>query len=79
MLTSFNFQAWVRAFQQSLIAGIFTTSPFKKARWVSQITGPSPRHAKTATPVSQSGFKWKIAGKGQQLSLLSVEVHADSR
>ena len=29
--------------------------------------------------MSQAGFKWRVAGKGQQLTLLSVEVHAASR
>lgn len=61
-------------------AGLFDGTPFaKKPRWVSQITGPSPKAIKSQTPVSQSGFKWRVAGKGQQLTLLSVEVHAASR
>ena len=34
---------------------------------------------KSQTPVSQAGFKWRVAGKGQQLNLLSIEVHAASR
>ena len=46
---------------------------------MSQITGPSPQRAKSQTPVSQAGFRWRVAGKGQQLTLLSIEVHADSR
>ena len=32
-----------------------------------------------ATPLSQAGFKHTVAGKGQQLTLAAVEVHADSR
>lgn len=46
---------------------------------MSQITGPSPEAAKSRTPLSQAGFKWRVAGKGQQLTLLSIEVHAASR
>ena len=50
-------------------------------RFVSQITPPSPGGASAGTPLSQAGFKQRrcVAGKGQQLTLLSVEVHADSR
>ena len=32
-----------------------------------------------ATPLSQAGFKRLVPGKGQQLTLLSVEVQADCR
>ena len=33
------------------------------------------------TPLSQAGFKQRrcVAGKGQQLTLLSLELHADCR
>ena len=61
-------------------AGLLDGTPFaKRPRWVSQITGPSPQRAVSQTPVSQAGFRWRVAGKGQQLTLLSIEVHADSR
>lgn len=60
--------------------GLFDGTPFaKKARLESQITGASPKAIKSQTPVSQAGFKWRVAGKGQQLTLLSIEVHAASR
>lgn len=53
----------------------------KRAKLVSQITPPSPAKGPGAehTPVSQAGFKRTVAGKGQQLTLLSLEVHADCR
>ncbi|BDA47990.1 probable DNA polymerase zeta catalytic subunit [Coccomyxa sp. Obi] len=48
--------------------------------WTSQITAPSPAAGSAgATPVSQSGFRRLVAGKGQNLTLLSIEVHADTR
>jgi len=48
--------------------------------WTSQITAPSPAAGSAgATPPSQSGFRRLVAGKGQNLTLLSVEVHADTR
>lgn len=53
--------------------------------FISQITPPSPGlgsgSAAAATPLSQAGFKMRrcVSGKGQQLTLLSLEVHADSR
>lgn len=46
---------------------------------MSQITGPTPKAVTSQTPVSQAGFKWRVAGKGQQLTLLSIEIHAASR
>ena len=59
---------------------MFDATPFaKRPRNVSQITGPTPKAIKSQTPVSQAGFKWRVAGKGQQLTLLSIEVHAASR
>lgn len=52
----------------------------KRARWVSQITPPSPAAGSGGrTPVSQAGFRTVVPGKGQGLMLLSIEVHADSR
>jgi hypothetical protein len=55
-----------------------------RAGFVSQITPPSPGvvgAGRSATPLSQAGFKQRrcVAGKGQQLTLLSFELHADSR
>lgn len=53
--------------------------------FVSQITPPSPGLGSGgtagATPLSQAGFKMRrcVSGKGQQLTLLSLELHADSR
>lgn len=44
-----------------------------------QITPPSCVGSAGATPLSQAGFKRTVAGKGQQLTLLAVEVHADGR
>lgn len=62
------------------LAAVRLDSPFaKKGKFISQITGPSPLTAKSQTPVSQAGFKWKVAGKGQQLTLLSIEILADTR
>lgn len=49
------------------------------AKFASQITPPSAGDSKGGTPLSQAGFKRTVAGKGQQLTLLSLEVHADSR
>ncbi len=47
---------------------------------VSQITPPSPVSGVSGpTPVSQAGFRRLVPGKGQQLTLLSIEVHADTR
>ena len=47
---------------------------------VSQITPPSPVTGVSGpTPVSQAGFRRLVPGKGQQLTLLSIEVHADTR
>lgn len=52
----------------------------KRQRFVSQITPPSPASGMSGpTPVSQAGFRRLVPGKGQQLTLLSVEVHADTR
>ena len=52
----------------------------KRARFVSQITGPSPAEgASGPTPLSQAGYKRLVPGKGHQLTLLSLEVHADCR
>ncbi len=52
----------------------------KKPGLVSQITPPSPVSGVSGpTPVSQSGFRRLVPGKGQQLTLLSIEVHADTR
>ena len=48
-------------------------------RWTSQITPPSPAVRGEATPVSQSGFRRLVPGKGQNLTLLSIELHADTR
>ena len=52
----------------------------KRPGFVSQITPPSPASGMSGpTPVSQAGFRRLVPGKGQQLTLLSVEVHADTR
>ncbi len=52
----------------------------KRQRFVSQITPPSPASGMSGpTPVSQAGFRRLVPGKGQQLTLLSLEVHADTR
>ncbi|KAK9818869.1 hypothetical protein WJX74_003598 [Apatococcus lobatus] len=52
----------------------------KRARFVSQITPPSPAVGGSGpTPLSQAGFKRLVPGKGHQLTLLSLEVHADCR
>ena len=44
-----------------------------------QITPPSGVASSKATPLSQAGFKRAVPGKGQQLTLLALEVHADCR
>jgi hypothetical protein len=52
----------------------------RPSQFVSQISAPSPSAAAAgATPSSQTGFKRTVAGKGQGLTLLSVEVHAACR
>lgn len=55
----------------------------RRQGFVSQITPPSPGLGGSAgaTPLSQAGFKQRrcVAGKGQQLTLLSLELHAESR
>lgn len=52
----------------------------KANAWKSQITAPSPAAGSDGvTPVSQAGFRRLIPGKGQNLTLLSIEVHADTR
>lgn len=53
--------------------------PAMAKRWTSQITPPSPAVRGEATPVSQSGFRRLVPGKGQNLTLLSIELHADTR
>ncbi|GBG78283.1 hypothetical protein CBR_g26314 [Chara braunii] len=56
--------------------------PSRKWRDVSQITMMSPgaTGAAASTPLSQSGFKDPASsGGGQQLTLMSLEVHAASR
>jgi len=51
-----------------------------RARGASQITPPSAAPGSGgATPVSQAGFRRVVPGKGQGMTLLSVEVHAESR
>ncbi|KAH9328748.1 hypothetical protein KI387_000856, partial [Taxus chinensis] len=48
-------------------------------RDVSQISAPSPTGAKQ-TPISQTGFRDPASlGAGQQLTLMSIEIHAESR
>lgn len=51
--------------------------------FVSQITPPSLGlgGGSAGTPLSQAGFKQRrcVSGKGQQLTLLSLELHAESR
>ncbi|XP_057871729.2 DNA polymerase zeta catalytic subunit isoform X2 [Cryptomeria japonica] len=48
-------------------------------RDVSQISAPSPAGAKQ-TPISQTGFRDPASvGAGQQLTLMSIEIHAESR
>lgn len=56
----------------------------RRPGFVSQITPPSPGlvgGGSAGTPLSQAGFKQRrcVAGKGQQLTLLSLELHAESR
>ena len=56
----------------------------RRQGFVSQITPPSPGlvgGGSAGTPLSQAGFKQRrcVAGKGQQLTLLSLELHAESR
>lgn len=55
----------------------------RAAGFISQITPPSPGLGGSggATPLSQAGFKQRrcVAGKGQQLTLLSLELHAECR
>lgn len=59
-------------------AGVGAGGPNK--RFVSQITPPSPGSGLSGpTPVSQAGFRRLVPGKGQQLTLLSIEIHADTR
>lgn len=53
--------------------------PKARSQFVSQITPPSHGGGKIATPSSQLGFKRIIAGKGQGLTLASIEVHAECR
>ena len=53
--------------------------PATAKRWTSQITPPSPAIRGEATPVSQAGFRRLVPGKGQNLTLLSIELHADTR
>lgn len=53
--------------------------PATAKRWTSQITPPSPAVRGEATPVSQAGFRRLVPGKGQNLTLLSIELHADTR
>lgn len=46
---------------------------------ISQISAPSPAGAKQ-TPLSQTGFRDPASvGAGQQMTLMSIEIHAESR
>jgi hypothetical protein len=48
--------------------------------WTSQISAPSSGvGSDCATPVSQAGYRRLVPGKGQNLTLLSIEVQADTR
>jgi hypothetical protein len=64
-------------------AATASTAPQRRQGFVSQITPPSPGLGGGAGPtsLSQAGFKQRrcVAGKGQQLTLLSLELHADCR
>ena len=64
-------------------AATAATAAQRRQGFVSQITPPSPGLGGGAgpTPLSQAGFKQRrcVAGKGQQLTLLSLELHADCR
>lgn len=52
------------------------TTPFSLP---SMVSAPASNPGQHRTPPSQKGFKRALPGKGQQLTLLSVEVHAASR
>ncbi|KAG7673423.1 hypothetical protein KSW81_006633 [Nannochloris sp. 'desiccata'] len=69
------------AAKNAAVAAPGPSKPKPKARsqFVSQITPPSHGGGKIATPSSQLGFKRIIAGKGQGLTLASIEVHAECR
>lgn len=58
---------------------LYPSYPLNHYGCVVQITPPSCVGSAGATPLSQSGFKRSVAGKGQQLTFLAVEVHADCR
>ena len=60
-----------------ITGGINVSCINKKSRLMSQITPPTA--IKPLTPPSQLGFKRTIAGKGEGLTLASVEVLADCR
>jgi len=63
-----------------VVAGAASVSPLKRRRLGSQIS-PAGIGGGDASPVplSQAGFKRVVPGKGQQLTLLSVEIQADCR
>jgi hypothetical protein len=57
-----------------------STAPPQLRRLSSQITPPAGTGTSAGrTPVSQAGFRRLVPGKGQQLAMLSIEVHADCR
>lgn len=53
--------------------------PAAPGRFVSQISGPTPPTTGKVTPASQLGFKRTVAGKGEGLTMISVELHTDCR
>ncbi|GMH43547.1 hypothetical protein BSKO_11469 [Bryopsis sp. KO-2023] len=50
-----------------------------RRRGLSQITPFTGMHSSRFTPVSQAGFKKSSEEDGQQLIILSIEIHADCR
>ena len=60
-------------------AALLLGGPATAKRWTSQITPPSPAVRGETTPVSQAGYRRLVPGKGQNLTLLSIELHADTR
>eukprot|EP00887_Chlorella_sp_A99_P007603 scaffold20.g7603.t1 len=63
----------------SATGGPATSHKQRQKQFVSMVSPPSSGRGGKATPFSQGVFKHCIQGKGQQLTLLCLEMHADSR
>lgn len=81
LIVANNFQQIPGDFLQGQCGSAAATpiAQHRRPSGVSQITPATGPKKGTITPPSQSGFKQRTAEDGQQLVMLSVEIHADCR